>query len=118
MIELTQTRRGKRPVNQSEPTPRERVPNCPAHLAERAEKERQHLAPILMQMRVLTEAERAALGNLSAPICDARATPGRHRTLHPKSAKPVCFSAPVFEQALVGISVVKIGFGSPREAHE
>lgn len=63
-IELAEGRPGKRSVNYAEPQPRQVVPKCPAHLDERARKEWRRLVPILMQMRVLTEADGIALGNL------------------------------------------------------
>jgi len=63
-IELAQGSPGKRSINHAEPRPRAIVPKCPAHLDERAKKEWRRLVPILTQMRVLTEADGIALGNL------------------------------------------------------
>jgi len=63
-LELAQGCPGKRSINHAEPQPRAVVPRCPTHLDERARKEWRRLVPILMQMRVLTEADGIALGNL------------------------------------------------------
>jgi P27 family predicted phage terminase small subunit len=63
-VELAEGCPGKRPINHAEPKPRFMVPKCPAHLDARAKKEWRRLVPILMQMRVLTEADGIALGNL------------------------------------------------------
>ena len=63
-MEIAQGRPGKRSMNHAEPQPRPIVPKCPAHLDDRAKKEWRRLVPILMQMRVLTEADGIALGNL------------------------------------------------------
>jgi P27 family predicted phage terminase small subunit len=61
---VAQGRPGKRSINHGEPQPRAIVPKCPTHLDDRAKKEWRRLVPILMQMRVLTEADGIALGNL------------------------------------------------------
>jgi P27 family predicted phage terminase small subunit len=55
---------GKRPLNPSEPQPERKRPKCPAHLDAEARREWRRLAPILERMRVLTEADEIALGNL------------------------------------------------------
>ena len=55
---------GKRPLNEREPQPRVRKPHCPDHLDEIAKQEWKRLLPILRRMRVLTEADYIALGNL------------------------------------------------------
>ncbi len=55
---------GKRKKNHSEPKPTVQIPYCPAHLDEDARKEWDRLAPILVRMRILTEADYIALGSL------------------------------------------------------
>ena len=48
----------------NEPKPRLRKPHCPEHLDEHARTEWKRLVPILMRMKVLTEADYMALANL------------------------------------------------------
>src|SRR4051812_46464221 len=55
---------GKRKLNESEPTPKEGVPECPDHLDKVARVDWERLTTILLDMRVLTEADYIALGNL------------------------------------------------------
>ena len=55
---------GKRPLNPLEPQPSLRRPKCPDYLDEAAKREWKRLVPILEAMRVLTEADGIALGNL------------------------------------------------------
>ena len=55
---------GKRPLNPLEPQPPLRRPKCPDYLDEAAKKEWKRLVPVLEAMRVLTEADGIALGNL------------------------------------------------------
>ena len=55
---------GKRPLNPLEPQPLLRRPKCPDYLDEAAKREWKRLVPILEAMRVLTEADGIALGNL------------------------------------------------------
>ena len=55
---------GKRRLNDREPQPRNVAPKCPDHLDERARKEWRRLVPVLRRMKVLTEADGMALGNL------------------------------------------------------
>lgn len=52
---------GKRAGNAREPRPAVRAPSCPRHLSTRARAEWRRVAPMLVQLRVLTEADRAAL---------------------------------------------------------
>ena len=61
---------GKRKLNTEEPQPLPGVPDCPDHLDAVARKEWARLSPILMSMKVLTEADYIALGNL----CQAYST--------------------------------------------
>ena len=61
---------GKRPLNKREPKPEAKAPECPAHLDDLAKTEWARVVPILLQMRVLTEADYMALGTL----CQAYST--------------------------------------------
>ena len=61
---------GKRKLNTEEPQPLPGVPECPDHLDAVARKEWGRLSPMLMAMKVLTEADYIALGNL----CQAYST--------------------------------------------
>ncbi len=61
---------GKRPFNTFEPRPRVVVPSCPKHLDAEGKLVWRKLTPILQRMRVLTEADGLALGNL----CDSYST--------------------------------------------
>ena len=61
---------GKRKLNEQEPKPVPGVPQCPDHLDAVAKKEWARLSEILLAMRVLTEADYIALGNL----CQAYST--------------------------------------------
>jgi P27 family predicted phage terminase small subunit len=61
---------GKRPLNTQEPTPSVVEPHCPEYLDDEARKEWGRLVPILLRMRVLTEADYIALANL----CQAYST--------------------------------------------
>jgi P27 family predicted phage terminase small subunit len=55
---------GKRPLNYREPKPVAKAPRCPPYLDDEARREWRRLVPILLRMRVLTEADYHALGNL------------------------------------------------------
>ena len=55
---------GKRALNKLEPKPRAKKPICPDHLDEVAQREWKRLVPILLRMKVLTEADYIALANL------------------------------------------------------
>src|ERR1700737_731051 len=61
---------GKRKPNKREPQPEVKMPLKPAHLDEVASAEWDRTAPILMGMRVLTEADYMAL----ASLCQAYST--------------------------------------------
>lgn len=52
---------GKRPLNQNEPMPQNSLPSCPRHLNTLARKEWHRMAPLLHQLGLLTEIDRAAL---------------------------------------------------------
>jgi P27 family predicted phage terminase small subunit len=52
---------GKRPLNKREPKPRVKAPVCPAWLKGEARSEYRRAARLLVEMRVLTEADRATL---------------------------------------------------------
>ena len=69
-LENAQGRPGHRPLNRGEPKPRRLAPKCPDHLDARAKKEWRRLVPMLLRMRVLTEADGMTLGNL----CQAYST--------------------------------------------
>lgn len=55
---------GKRSLPKNEPQPESKPPECPAHLDEQAREEWGRMVPILVGMRVLTEADYMALGTL------------------------------------------------------
>jgi P27 family predicted phage terminase small subunit len=61
---------GKRPLNDREPQARLAIPKCPAHLDAIAKKEWKRISKLLLGMKVLTEADYIALGNL----CQAYST--------------------------------------------
>jgi P27 family predicted phage terminase small subunit len=61
---------GKRKLNTQEPQPVPGAPECPDHLDAVAKKEWSRLSEILLAMKVLTEADYIALGNL----CQAYST--------------------------------------------
>jgi P27 family predicted phage terminase small subunit len=61
---------GKRALNKREPQPAEFRASPPEHLDEEARTEWKRMVPILKRMRVLTEADSTALGNL----CQAYST--------------------------------------------
>jgi P27 family predicted phage terminase small subunit len=63
-MEILEGRPGHRPINRNEPKPRNVPPKCPDHLDEKARKEWRRIVPILMRMRVLTEADGYALASL------------------------------------------------------
>lgn len=52
---------GKRPLNKREPKPQVKAPACPTWVKGEARKEYRRVARLLVDMRVLTEADRAAL---------------------------------------------------------
>ena len=55
---------GKRKLNKSEPQPIVAMPHCPDYLDADAKAEWDRLAPILVRMKVLTEADYIALASL------------------------------------------------------
>jgi phage terminase small subunit len=63
-LKILQGNPGKRPLNRAEPTLEIADPERPEHLDEVACQEWDRLVPVLKRMRVLTEADRIALGNL------------------------------------------------------
>jgi P27 family predicted phage terminase small subunit len=69
-IRLIKGNPGKRPINKAEPKPEAKVPDCPEHLNEVARGQWDKLVPVLLGMKVLTEADQIALANL----CQAYAT--------------------------------------------
>jgi P27 family predicted phage terminase small subunit len=70
MLKILKGNPGRRPLNPSEPKPRVAAPECPDHLNAIARKQWEKLVPVLLGMRVLTEADEIALGNL----CQAYST--------------------------------------------
>ena len=52
---------GKRPLNENEPEPKTRIPACPFHLSGDAKKEWERVAPLLENLRLLSDIDRAAL---------------------------------------------------------
>ena len=64
VLKLAEGNPGKRRLNDREPKPSEVMPRCPAHLDKIARREWKRLSDILNRMRVLTEADYLALGNL------------------------------------------------------
>lgn len=65
-LKIIRNNPGHRPINQDEPKPLETRPEMPAKVAAnpRSAEEWGRLCPILERMRVLTEADYIALGNL------------------------------------------------------
>ncbi|MBK5292166.1 MAG: phage terminase small subunit P27 family [Acidobacteriia bacterium] len=55
---------GKRPLKDREPRPRQIAPKCPKHLDAEARREWRRMVPILIRMRLLTEANQYLLANL------------------------------------------------------
>ena len=60
---------GKRKLNTQEPQPVPGAPECPDHLDAVAKKEWNRLSEVLVAMKVLTEADYIALGNLCQAYC-------------------------------------------------
>jgi P27 family predicted phage terminase small subunit len=52
---------GKRPLNENEPEPKTRIPACPFHLSGDAKKEWERVAPLLENLRLLSDIDRGAL---------------------------------------------------------
>ena len=69
-IRILEGNMSHRPLNGSEPRPRPVAPRCPKYLDPEAKREWKRIVPILMGMRVLTEADSLALGSL----CQAYST--------------------------------------------
>jgi P27 family predicted phage terminase small subunit len=65
-LKLLQGNPGHRALNAAEPKPEEKAPPCPLYIREdpEAAKEWKRLTPILLRMRVLTEADATVLGSL------------------------------------------------------
>lgn len=59
-LKLVQGNPGKRPINKDEPKPAG-IPKCPSHVPSIAKSLWRELAPLLLNMGVLTEADRRAL---------------------------------------------------------
>ena len=69
-IKILRGNPGKRSLPANEPQPKIKRPHCPPHLDEYARKEWRRVVPILLGMRVLTEANYMSLANL----CQAYST--------------------------------------------
>jgi len=69
-IKILEGNRGRRPLNKREPQPGDFTSRPAKHLDETARREWSRLVPILRRMKVLTEADYIALGNL----CQAYST--------------------------------------------
>lgn len=63
-IKLIRGNPGKRKINKDEPKPTVTMPHCPDYLDDVAREEWNRLAPILVRMKVLTEADYIALASL------------------------------------------------------
>lgn len=63
-LKILEGKRSHRPLNDREPMPLAGEPTMPKHLDAIARREWRRLVPILMTMRVLTEADGLALANL------------------------------------------------------
>ena len=82
----------KRPLNRLEPQPRARAPKCPDHLDEGAKKEWKRLLPILRRMRLVTEADGIALGNLCqaySTMAQAQVKLNKTGLLYGKEGQPI-----------------------------
>lgn len=64
MLKVLEGNPGKRPLNDREPQLEVKEPEIPAHLDEEARTEWKRIAPILVRMRVLTEADQVMLACL------------------------------------------------------
>ena len=58
---------GKRTTNRNEPRPAQKIPPCPKHLSNEARKEWRRVSKQLVQLKLVTEVDRAAL----AAYCQA-----------------------------------------------
>src|SRR5262245_14360459 len=63
-LRLLEGNLSKRAFNDHEPKPRAIAPRCPKHLDNEARREWRRITPILLRMRVLTEADEYTLANL------------------------------------------------------
>jgi P27 family predicted phage terminase small subunit len=69
-LRILEGNRSKSPLNAREPQFDSQIPICPPHLDAQAKKEWARLAPALVQVKILTEVDYMALGNL----CQAYST--------------------------------------------
>ena len=69
-LKLLRGNPGKRRLNPDEPKLEVKIPDCPEHLDEVAREEWKRLAPSLVAMKILTDADYIGLGTL----CQAYAT--------------------------------------------
>ena len=68
-LKVLEGNRGKRPLPESEPTPKPKAPKCPADLDKDAKGVWDRLAPMLERLGLLTEAD----GDMFAHLCQIRA---------------------------------------------
>jgi P27 family predicted phage terminase small subunit len=64
VLKLLEGNPGKRALNRHEPKLEVKEPVCPEHLDEAARKEWNRIVPVLLRMRVLTEADQVVLACL------------------------------------------------------
>jgi P27 family predicted phage terminase small subunit len=100
---------GKRPLNQLEPTLEVVEPACPDHLDEAARREWKHVVPILMKMRVLTEADGAMLGiwcQTYSTLIDLQGRIAKTGTLYTTKKGGFVQTNPLFLQMLKCVNVI------------
>jgi P27 family predicted phage terminase small subunit len=108
-LKLLEGNPGKRALNQSEPTLAVAEPTCPEHLDEDAKREWKHIVPILMKMRVLTEADEAMLGiwcQTYSTLMDLQRRIAKTGTLYTTKKGGFVQSNPLFLQMLKCINVI------------
>jgi P27 family predicted phage terminase small subunit len=99
-LKLLRGNPGKRALNKREPKPSIELPHCPDYLDEGARREWDRLAPILVRMKVLTEADYIAL----ASLCQAYSTMAKAQTQLNKTG--ILFKTPsgyIQQSPLIGI---------------
>jgi P27 family predicted phage terminase small subunit len=100
-IRIIDSNPGKRPLNGREPQPDAVEPRCPDHLDKDARKEWRRLVPILLRMRVLTEADGYSLANLCqaySTMAKAQQKAQRHWAAA-QDAERLCTTEPVAQRS-------------------
>lgn len=69
-LKLLEGNPGHRPINENEPQPEVRIPECPDHLDQKAKTFYETIAPQLLKLGVLTEIDGYGLGVLSQLLSD------------------------------------------------